>query len=465
MAKPARSTASNMSRGNPYALLLRFSLPLLLGNILQQVYNMVDSVVVGNFIDHRALAAVGAGFPFIFLLTALFMGIGIGGMVIVSQYFGAEDHAGLQRTVGTVYLILPAIILPLSLIGFLGSRPFLSLLNVPDDGTLQQATIYLQVIFVGMLGSMGYNINAGLLQGIGDGVSSLKLLGLATAINIALDLLFTIVFGMGVFGVALATVIAQWTSWLLSIVYINRRYPTMRIHPRLFVLDRDILRRALKLGIPSGLQQMIFSLGAMAMSSLINGFGSTFMAGFTSANRIDSLVFLPINSFATATTTYVGQNVGARRVDRIWPGLRAALVLSVGSAMLLGFALWPLSHQMLSLFTSDQGVITVGGYYLQTVLPFYGLLALLFMLNAALRGGGQTIIPMVTSFIGLILVRIPTAYLIAHIWGERYIYLSYAIGWLVGCLITLAYYRFSPWRARLEREATAPPQVTDPASP
>ncbi len=450
-----RSTAIDMTSGSPYRLLLAFSLPLLAGNVLQQLYNTIDSLVVGNFLGHKALAAVGSGFPFLFMLTALFMGIAMGGAIIVSQYFGARDYDGLQRTVGTVYLLLPLIVLPISVVGVIFARRVLTLLHVPDDGTLALATVYLQVIFAGLVGSMGYNINAGLLQGIGDGVSSLKFLSVATVINIVLDLVFVLICHWGVFGVALATVIAQWVSWILGIVYINRRYDYISIRPRQLRFDREIFRRALQLGIPSGLQQMVFSLGSMLMSALINSYGSAFMAGFTSAGRIDSFVFMPIQSFATATTTYIGQNVGARRLDRVTSGMRAAMVLGMGTGLVLGLGLYPLRHLLMHLFTGDEMVIQYGASYLQNLLPFYFILAFLFTVNSVLRGSGQTLIPMISSFISMMIVRIPTAWLISRLLGPDHLYYSYVIGWMAGSGISFAFYRCSGWRERLQLDAAS----------
>ncbi|MDI9468763.1 MAG: MATE family efflux transporter [Bacillota bacterium] len=454
-------SAIDMTSGSPHRLLLAFSVPLLAGNVLQQLYNTVDSLVVGNFLGREALAAVGSGFPFLFMLTALFMGIAMGGAIIVSQYFGARDYDSLQRTVGTIYRLLPLLVLPISVAGVIFARPVLSLLRVPDDGTLNLASIYLQVIFAGLIGSMGYNINAGLLQGIGDGVSSLKFLSLATLINIVLDLIFVLVFHWGVFGVALATVIAQWISWILGVFYINRRYDYISIRPRQLEFDRDIFRRALKLGIPSGMQQMVFSLGSMLMSALINSYGSAFMAGFTSAGRIDSFVFMPIQSFSMATTTYIGQNVGAQRLDRVSSGMRAALALGMGTGLALGLGLYPLRHVLMRLFSDDELVIAYGANYLQNLLPFYFILAFLFTVNSVLRGSGQTFIPMISSFISMLIVRIPTAYLISRLLGPDYLYYSYVIGWVAGSSVSFAYYHFSGWRERLQLDMVKTPLTAD----
>ena len=302
--KRKQGGSMDMTKGSPYKLIFLFSIPLLIGNILQQLYNMVDSIVVGNIVGPKALAAVGTGFPIIFMLSSLFMGIATGATVMVSQYFGARNYEKLQNTVSTIYKAMLIGIVPLSVIGILLCRPLLIAMQVPDDGTLDMAVTYMIVIFVGMIGMMGYNINAGILQGLGDSKTSLIFLSVATVINIILDLTFTAGIRMGTFGVALATIIAQITSWIFGVFYIQKKYSIIKIHFRHLKFEKELFFQALKLGIPSGIQQMLFSVGIMVMQALVNSYGSTFMAGFNGANKIDSFAFMPVQSFAIAVTTY-----------------------------------------------------------------------------------------------------------------------------------------------------------------
>ena len=222
MAKEKKTTSIDMTSGSPYRLILSFTMPLLLGNIFQQLYNMVDSVVVGNVIGDKALAAVGTGFPIIFMLSSLFMGIGTGATIMISQFYGARDLERVNQTVNTIYTALIIGIIPLSLIGIFLSEPLLHMMKVPDDGTLEMAKTYMVIIFIGVIGNLGFNINAGILQGFGDSRTSLLFLMIATVINIVLDLVLTITVPMGVAGVALATIIAQIVSWLFGVFYINR---------------------------------------------------------------------------------------------------------------------------------------------------------------------------------------------------------------------------------------------------
>lgn len=446
--KSGNAGMTDMTQGSPYRLILMFSLPLLVGNVFQQLYNMVDSIVVGNFVGDKALAAVGTGFPIIFMLSSLFMGIGMGATVMLSQYYGAKDTENMQKTVSTIYTGFLVGIIPLSLIGIFCSESLLRLIQVPDDGTLEMANLYMIVVFAGMIGGLGFNINAGILQGLGDSRTSLLFLLIACIVNILLDLLFTLVFMWGVFGVALATVIAQGVSWIFGIAFINRHYTQIHIRLFSFEFDKKLFWKAMKLGIPSGIQQALFSIGIMLMQSLVNGYGFLFMAGFNGANKIDSFAFMPIQSFATAITTYTGQNVGAGLYDRVKKGTKAGIILSVFCCIAIGALLYPLSGFLMRMFGSNPAMIDAGISYLHTVLPFYSLLALSFIFSSVLRGAGEMIVPMISSFIGLWLARIPAAYLLADWLGKDYIFLSYAIGWVFAVLISGIYYATGRWKKK-----------------
>ncbi|HIS47410.1 MAG TPA: MATE family efflux transporter [Candidatus Scybalocola faecigallinarum] len=436
----------DMTQGSPYRLIFLFSIPLLIGNILQQFYNMVDSIVVGNIVGAKALAAVGTGFPVIFMLSSLFMGIGNGATVMVSQFYGAKDFDRLRVTVTTIYKSMLIAIIPLSVLGIFISRPLLMLMQVPDDGTLDMAAVYMIVIFVGLIGSMGYNINAGILQGLGDSRTSLLFLAIAAVINVVLDLTFTAGIRMGVFGVALATIIAQLCSWLFGLFYIQKKYTIIKINFRHMEFDKVLFRQALRLGIPSGIQQMCFSIGIMVMQALVNGYGSTFMAGFNGANKIDSFAFMPVQSYSIAVTTYTGQNIGAHLLDRVKKGVKAGLILSFITCIVIGGILYPISDLFMRMFSSDPGVIESGVWYLHSVLPFYVLLAAGFMYSSVLKGSGEMIIPLISSIVGLWLARIPSAYLLDYFFGQQYIYFSYAIGWVFGFIIPFIAYRRGKWK-------------------
>ena len=437
---------TDMTYGNPYKLIFLFSVPLLIGNIFQQLYNMVDSIVVGNFVGEKALAAVGTGFPIIFLMSSLFIGISTGATVMVSQFYGARDIKRVNDTVNTIYTAMIIGVIPLSLLGVFLSEPLLRLIQVPDDGTLEMAKIYMIVIFIGIVGNLGFNINSGILQGLGDSRTSLIFLLIAAIINTVLDLVFVLVFHWDVMGVALATIIAQIFSWVFGIWFINRRYSEIHIRLFGFHFDKALFKQAMKLGIPSGIQQALFSVGSLVMQSLVNSFGSAFMAGFNGANKIDTFAFMPIQSFTNAVTTYTGQNIGAGNHERVRKGLRAGMALSVGTSILMCILVYPLSAFMMRMFSQNQEVIDAGVAYLHELMPFYALLAISFCFNSVMRGAGEMIVPMISSLFALWLVRVPSAYLLAHFFGGEMIYYSYVIGWVVGILISGLYYATGRWK-------------------
>ncbi|MEA4890886.1 MAG: MATE family efflux transporter [Clostridiaceae bacterium] len=437
----------NMTQGQPWRLILRFALPLLLGNILQQLYNIVDSAVVGNFVGKTALAAVGTAFPVIFLINSLFMGIGMGATIIISQYYGAGDRQSVKKAIDTIYLAMLVIVVPLSVLGILLSHPLLLLMNTPAD-TIGQATTYMQIIFIGTLASFGYNINSGILQGLGDSRSPLIYLSIATVLNIILDLAFVLLWHWDVAGVAWATIISQLVSFLFGIYHINRRQAYIRIHLRHLDFDWNILKDSVRLGLPAGLQNMFFSLGTMVLQSLINSYQSTFMAGFNGASKIDSFAFLPLLTFSTAIMTYVGQNIGAGRLDRVKKGIRSTLVLSTVVSLAICTLILLTAGYLMRLFTDEPDVILAGEAYLIRVVPFYILLSVLFIVNGALRGAGESIIPLVATMASLWLARVPLAYFLADRFGRDNMFFSFPLGWLIGLAIVLPYYFSGRWRSK-----------------
>lgn len=454
-----RSAAIDMTIGSPTRHILMFALPLLLGNVLQQLYNMVDSIVVGRFVSDAALAAVGTGFPVIFLLTSFLMGIGMGATIIISQYYGYGDMKTVRRTINTIYTFLMVGAIPLMVAGVLLARPLLLLLDIPQDA-YPLASTYVVIIMAGILGTLGYNVNSGILQGLGNSRTPLLFLAIACVINIVLDLLFVIAFHMGVAGVALATVIAQFCSWIFGIIYINKKHPDLHINPFSRVFDRQIFASVLKLGAPIGLQQALFSLGVLALQRLVNSFGTDFVAGFNGANKLDTFAFMPIQSFATACTTYVGQNIGANRLDRVRQGTRATLLLSVCASLLAAAFLLPLGPQFMRLFSESPAVVDAGMAYLNRIMPFYWLLAILFTFNSVMRGAGEIMVPMLSSLISLWLARIPVAYLLAEYLGKDNIYFCYAIGWVPGIIIAGSFYLTGRWKRKAVVPQSAPPSQT-----
>lgn len=438
-----------MTEGSPLKIILTFAFPMLIGNVFQQLYNMVDSIVVGNYVGKLALAAVGTGFPIIFMMAAMFIGLGLGATILISQYIGAGDMKNVQKTAQTIYTAMILGSIPISIIGIFLSKPILILINTPVDA-LPMANTYMMIIFAGMIGSFGFNVNAGILQGFGDSKSSLLFLAIATVINIVLDLLFVIVFHWGVAGVAIATIVAQSFSWIFGIIYMRKRYEILRFPILKFKFDKEIFKKILKLGLPTGIQQTLFSIGIISLQSLVNSYGSDFIAGFNAANKIDTFAFMPIQSFSNAVTTFTGQNIGAKKLERVHEGLKTSMALSV-LVCILCLAVIPAGPFLLGMFNSDPAVIEAGMIYLSNVMPTIALLAIVFSLNGVMRGAGESIIPMVGAIVSLWFGRIPAAYFIANNFGKEYMFFSYGVGWFIYLMISGPYYLSGKWKTKSEK--------------
>lgn len=445
-----KSNLKTMAEGNPLSIILTFSIPMLIGNIFQQLYNMVDSIVVGNYVGKIALAAVGTGFPIIFMMSAMFIGIGMGATVLISQFFGADDIDNVKRTIKTIYTALVIAIIPISVLGVLLSEPILRLINTPAD-TLPMAKQYMVIIFAGLIGGLGFNINSGILQGLGDSKSSLLFLVISSLLNIILDLIFVLIFHLAVAGVAYATIIAQIFSWIFGIIYMRKKYGILDISFTNMEFDKNIFKNILKLGLPTGVQQALFSVGIMSLQSLVNSYGSDFIAGFNVANKLDTFAFMPIQSFSNAMTTYTGQNIGAGRIDRVRKGMVSTMFLSIGFSIGAAIFVIPMGPLLLRLFNNDAAVVHAGMIYLKNVMPFFSLLAVVFILNSVIRGAGESVIPMIGSIVSLWLGRLPAAYYIAYNFGKEYMFVSYAVGWLFWLIITGPYYLSGKWKSKSEK--------------
>lgn len=442
-----------MTEGRPSRLIVRFSLPLLAGNILQQMYNLVDSLVVGNFVGKEALAAVGSTFILGFLITSLFSGLGLGMTIIISRCYGAGNRDKVRSTIDTSYVTALVGAIPVTILGLLATRPLLHLVNTPAGATMEMSAAYLSIIFIGMIGTFGYNLNAGILQGLGDSVSSLVFLAVATALNIGLDLLFVAVFGWGVAGVAWATIISQMVSFILGAFFIVRklRLTTLRIRDLRF--EPVILAESVHIGLPNGVLNILFSLGNMAIQRLINGHGPTFMAAYSISGRLDSLAFMPIASFSSAVITFTGQNVGAGKLDRVRYGFRATHLMSGAVCLAVSLAVTLSSYFLMSLFTRDLEVIEIGVGVLRRVMPTYVLLSVLFITSSVLRGAGDIAWPFAAQLVSFLFVRISSAYLFDHFFGKGEIAWCYGLGWVFGVLIAVPRYLSGKWKGRYQGNA------------
>lgn len=435
-----------MTAGSPTKHIFFFSLPLLAGNVLQQMYNMVDSWVVGNFTEgDTALAAVGIAFPVIFLFVSLFIGLSIGSTVTIAQFYGAKEMDRVRAAIDTTYGAFLLIAIPVSLIAFFLTDPILHLLQVQADA-FPEARLYLQITSLGLVGSIGYNTNAGILQGLGNSKTPLLFLLIATVINIVLDLLFVAVFGWGVVGVAVATLSAEWFSWFFGIFYINRKYDSFRLRFRGLKIERGLLYKIARIGLPTGIQNALIAVASMAMTGKVNTFGTDVMAGFNVGGKIDCFALLPIQSFSNAVTTFTGQNVGAGHMDRVRRGLRATMLMSLAWSVLAAATLIPLSRPILSLFSQTPAVIDVGANYLSWILPGFTLFSIMQVLINVMRGAGAALFPMVNSLLSVVVVRVGLFYFLADTLGQDYMFACYIGGWILGVTLAVGYYFSGRWK-------------------
>ncbi len=437
----------DMTRGSILRPIVRFAIPLIIGNLFQQLYNMVDSIVVGNFDSYTALSAVGTAWTPTQILMGLFLGVGASATILVAQAKGASNEEQIRQTVRTGNSFVLITSLPLTILGVIFSPYILRFMNVPPD-VFDLAYQYIAVLFIGTLPNLGYNLNAGVLRGIGDSRAPLVCLALSSVVNIVLDVLFVIGFGWGVAGVGIATVIAQFTAWFYSIYHIRKHYPDLDYRPLSLATDRALLGKMLRLGLPIGSNNAVWAFGFLFLHALVNQQGSIFMAGATAAGRVDTLFFLPIMSFGAAATTFAGQNVGAGLHERVRKGMHVIVLLTLSVNQVLSILLLFFGEHVLRLFNQDPRVIEVGMNCILWFAPWYWLLVLYNLFNFYMNGGGEVRLPTVSTLVMFWAVRMPMAYFLADTLGPDFLYACYPISWTMGALISGLYYASGRWKKR-----------------
>ena len=386
-----------MTEGVIWKQFLLFSVPLLIGNLFQQLYNTVDSVVVGNFIGSEALAAVGSSNSLINLIIGMFLGIATGAGVIISQYYGAGDEQKLSWAVHTCIALSLIGGVALSILGVLASPLILKWMGTPED-VMEGSVVYLRIFFSGSLFNLLYNMTAGVLRAVGDSRRPLYYLAVSSAVNVVLDLVFVVGFQMGIAGAAWATIIAQAVSALLALVALMRTQDIYRVDLKKLKIDVRMMKRILAIGIPSGIQQSIISLSNVIVQSNINIYGSAAMAGYGASSKIDGFVTLPLQSFCIAATTFTGQNIGAKKKKRVIQGIFQGIAISLIYTLILSPILLWRSEDVLRIFGSDPAVLEYGKISMTILIPLYSVLSIHQILMGTLRGPGKT---MVTMMIGL----------------------------------------------------------------
>jgi len=438
----------DLTIGKEGRLIFNFALPMLFGNLFQQLYNIVDSAIVGNFIGKEALAAVGASFPIIFTLISLIIGIASGAMIVISQYFGAKDLEKVRRTIDTFYIFIFFASIFISAVGIYFSGDIFRLIKLPPD-IIPQAKTYLNIYLLGMVAFFGFNGTSSVLRGLGDSKTPLYFLMISTLFNIGFDLLFVVVFKWGIAGVAYATVLSQSGAFVSAIIYLNRTHEVVKLHIRKLRFDKDLFLKSLRIGLPSGLQQTFVALGAMAMMTIVNTFGTNVIAGYSIAIRLDALAVMPALNFSAALATFVGQNMGANKQERIKAGVLSTIAMSGALALLVTLILQIWGKSLVGIFTQDANVIAVGYQYLSLVSLFYILFAIMFSLNGVLRGAGDTLIPMFITLLALWGARIPFAYFLSRKFGVIGIWWAVPIGMVTGVILSFFYYRTGRYKSKV----------------
>ena len=445
----------NMTQGNPVTQVVRFTMPLLVGNIAQQLYNTVDSIIVGRYVGDNALAAVGSAGPLLNIMIVLFIGIGAGAGIVVSQYYGAKRREDLSRAVCSSIILTILASLALMVSGPLLARPMLKLLNTPDS-ILNWCQSYLSILFLGALGGGIYNILSGVLRGLGDSISALIYLLVAVGSNIVLDFLFVAYLGMGVSGVAWATVLAQLISAVLCLVHICRLRDTLDIRLEYFRINRKDIMPLITLGLPSGVTQAITSMSAILIQSLMNSYGEQFIAASTIVSRIDGFVILPALSFGTAMTTFSGQNIGARKLNRVIYGTRQATMTAMGVSALLMALILLFGRPLMGIFTQTEELIDLSYSLIRILAVGYIVMTITQCLSGIMRGAGDTLTPMWISILTSVGLYLPLTYGLVFLTrttgqesGNYYmIYVSLLICWIIGALITFVFYERGSWKSK-----------------
>ena len=445
----------DMTVGKPWEDIVIFTVPMLIGNIAQQLYNTVDSVVVGQFVGDNALAAVGSAGPILNLLIVLFVGISVGAGIMVSQYLGARNREALSMTIGTCIVLTGIASLLVMVFATVAVRPMLELLNTPES-IIGWCTSYLRILFIGVAGCAYYNILSGILRGLGDSMSALLYLLVASGLNIVLDLFFVVKMDMGVSGVALATAIAQGVSALLCLLRLTKLKDLFELKWKYIRLFKSHVKNIIRLGVPSGLTQAIMSMSMLVVQSLTNSFGEIFIAANVIVMRVDGFAMMPNFSFGTAMTTYAGQNVGAGKYDRVVKVARQGTAIAVGTAAVIVVLILAFGKQLMQIFTDTPELVSLSMNMMRILAVGYIAVAVTQTLSGVMRGAGDTMTPMWISMVSTVLIRVPLAYGLVYLTktpqlpqGERAcLFVSLVISWVLGALITGIFYKRGKWRGK-----------------
>lgn len=441
-----------MTQGNIWKLLITFSIPLIIGNLLQQMYNTADSIIVGNFVGSNGLAAVGSGTALINLIIAFAQGASVGAGVVVSQYIGADKKDKIKISVHTSICISIILGLILSLLGIFASPSLLIMMKTPKV-VLKSSILYLQIYCGGLIFNVIYNMATGILNAAGNSKKPLVYLAIASFTNIILDLLFIKIFKLGVMGAAIATDISQAISCILAIGYLLKVKSDYKLYIKNLKINKETAVKIIKIGLPTAIQNMVISFSNVLVQSSVNAYGATAMAGYAAYLKIDGFNILPVLSISMAVTTFTGQNVGANRLDRVKKGMYSSLIMVLVYTVFIGAVLLILSHQVLGLFTHSAQVIMYGQLAMKYFCPYYFLLGILNVLAGTVRGAGKGIPPMIILLFSMCIFRILWIKIALPFYSSiDGVFILYPISWLVGAILMILYTKFGKWLPHKQME-------------
>ena len=439
----------DLTEGPVWKVILRFAFPLLIGNVLQQAYNLTDSIIVGQFLGKEALAAVSASYFIYYFVISLVIGIGSGTTVVISQLYGAKQYAKVQLAFSSFFIFMLVAGIALSIAGIIFAEPLFRMTRTPEE-VIPQAVAYFRIYIGGTFLFVTFNSIISILRGVGESIRPMVFILITTVLNVLLDLLFILVLHWGIEGAARATVLAQGIGMCIALVYVNNTHPLFSIKKKDMLFDSRLFRESLRIGLPTSVQQCAIAIGLVALLGIVNQFGTDTLTAYGAAGKIDTLITQAILTLSGALAAFCGQNIGARRWKRVQQGVRFTMLANIAIGLLTFLTVWLFGNELMLIFTDDTNVIAIGKEYLLIISGFFAIHGALNVLNGALRGAGATLFPMITSLLCLWIFRIPLAYGFSAWFGRVGIWWAIGFSITIGLVATLIYYKKGRWRKEKE---------------
>lgn len=442
-----RKGNTDLTEGKVWKVIVRFAVPLLVGNLLQQFYNITDSIIVGQFLGKEALAAVSASFFIYYFIISLVIGVGSGTTVVISQLFGAKQYQKVQLAFSSFFIFMLVGGIILSIAGIIFAEPVFRLTNTPEE-VIPQAVAYFRIYIGGTFLFVTFNSIISILRGVGESVRPMLFILITTVLNIAFDLLFILVFKWGIEGAARATVVSQGIGMCIALAYVNNTHPLLSIKKQDMLFDWKLFKESLKIGLPTSVQQCAIALGLIALLGIVNSFGTNTLTAYGAAGKIDTIITQAVLTLSGALAAFCGQNIGAGRLDRVKKGVQFTMYTNIALGLLTFAAVYLFGNEMMRIFTKDIDVVAIGKEYLLIIGGFFIVHGALNVYNGALRGAGDTWFPMITSLVCLWLIRIPLAYYLSSWLGRNGIWWAIGISITIGLIVTFVYYKIGFWKRR-----------------